>query len=100
MLHPSQTPTSAAIGGLSAPNDENQIRNAMQATQSTARIIQPAKLLGRVVRNENNAEIITNASPVKNDQRAPMDKIIKPAISKISPTANFMSVVFMALDDA
>jgi hypothetical protein len=83
MLHPSHTPTSAATGGGSAPNDENQTKNAMQPTQSSSRIIQPAKLLGLVARNENKAEIITKASPVKNDQRPPMDKITKPAINNV-----------------
>src|ERR1017187_8537341 len=73
MLQPSHTPTRAATGGFSAPNDENQTKNAMQPTQSNRRIIKPAKLLGLVARKPNKAEIITNASPVKKDQRPPMD---------------------------
>jgi hypothetical protein len=83
MLHPSHTPTRAAIGGFSAPKDENQTKNTMQPTQSSNRIIQPVILLGLVARNENKAEIATNESPVKNDQRPPMDEITKPAINNV-----------------
>jgi hypothetical protein len=96
MLHPSQTPTRAAIGGFSAPNDENQIRNAMQAIQSNIRTAKPAKFLGRVARKPNKAEIITNASPVKNDPRPLIAKSTRPTISKVWPTTNLMSVFFIA----
>jgi len=68
MLHPSHTPTSAAIGGGSAPKDENQNKNAMQPTQSTSWKNKPNPLHGLVARKPNSPEIISNASPVKNDQ--------------------------------
>jgi hypothetical protein len=72
MLQPIHTPTRAASGGLSAPNDENQTRKAMHPIQSNIRIIKETKLFGSVLRKENKAEIITKAMPVKNDQRPPM----------------------------
>ena len=55
----------------------------MQPTQRSSRIIKPNKLLDLVARKPNKAEIITNASPVKNDQRPPMDSKTKPAINNI-----------------
>lgn len=96
MLHPSHTPTSAAIGGFSVPNDENQNKNTMQPTQRNIRIIQPVKLLGFVARNENKAETITKANPVKNDQRTPIDRTTKPTTNKIWLATNLISVFFTA----
>jgi len=97
MLNPSQTPTSAASGGFSAPNDENQIKNAMQPIKRTVRIIWATRLLGRPSRrNENKPDTMTNASPVKNDQRPPMDKTTKPTINKVWLVTNLMSVFFIA----
>jgi hypothetical protein len=84
ILNPIQTPTRAANGGFSAPKDENHIKNVMQPMKSSVRIIWTTKLLGRMSRrNENKPETMTNASPVKNDQRTPMAKIIKPTINNV-----------------
>ncbi len=56
----------------------------MQPIQSTARIILAIRLLGATDRrNDNKPEIITTASPIKNDQRLPIDKIARPPINKI-----------------
>jgi hypothetical protein len=83
MLAPNQTATRAVSGGFSVPNDEYHTKKIMHPIHNITRIIQPRRLHGRGSRGENKAETIANASPIKKDQRTPIDKIAKPAINKI-----------------
>jgi hypothetical protein len=99
MLDPNHTLNRATNGGFFVPKEVIHIKKASTIIQSIVRKIQVMRLVGHETRrNENELEIMSNATPIKNDHRSPTEKTIKPAINNAWLAANLMSIFFIAFN--